>query len=241
MTLNPSFRILSRGSKLARLQVDEALPLLEKAFPQTEFIVDVLETIGDRDLATPLTDASVPSDFFSRELDEAQIRGDADLVIHSAKDLPDPLPEGLILAAMLPARDTRDALVVREGADLSTGGVIGTSSPVREKAILELYPKAKCASIRGDIYRRLAQVDEGAYDAVIIAGCALQRIGLEDRITEWLDYETTPLQGRLAVTVRSDRTDLLLALREIDVRRSAGLVAMVGCPAPMPDCWEACP
>jgi uroporphyrinogen III methyltransferase/synthase len=224
-------RILSRGSKLARLQVEEALPLLAKAFSETRFIVDVLETIGDRDLAIPLTDASVPTDFFSRELDEAQLRGEVDLVIHSAKDLPDPLPEGLTLAAMLPARDTRDSLVIRKGADLTKGGVIGTSSPVREKAILELYPEATCASIRGDIFRRLAQVDEGDYDAVIIAGCALQRLGLENRITEWLDYETTPLQGRLAITVRSDRTDLLTALREIDIRNSAGLVAMVGCPA----------
>lgn len=207
------------------------MPFLAEAFPGSDFKVDVLETIGDRDLATPLTDASVPSDFFSRELDEAQIRGDADLVIHSAKDLSGPLPEGLTLAAMLPARDTRDALVVREGAGLSKGGVIGTSSPVREKAILDLYPEAVCRSIRGDIGRRLAQMDAGGYDAVIIAGCALQRLGLEHRITEWLDYETTPLQGRLAITVRSDRTDLNSALRVIDVRRSAGLVAMVGCPA----------
>jgi uroporphyrinogen III methyltransferase/synthase len=226
-----SLRILSRGSRLARLQVEEALPLLAQAFPETEFKVDALKTIGDRDLATPLTDASVPSDFFSRELDEAQIRGEVDLVIHSAKDLPEPLPDGLVLAAMLPSRDTRDALVIREGADLARGGVIGTSSPVREKAILDLYPQATCKSIRGDIGRRLAQLDEGGYDAVIIAGCALQRLGLEERITEWLDYETTPLQGRLAITVRSDRSDLISALRGIDVRATVGLVAMVGCPA----------
>lgn len=231
MTHLPTLRILSRGSRLARLQVEEALPVLANAFPETEFEVDVLETVGDRDLATPLTDATVPADFFSRELDQAQIRGDVELVVHSAKDLPEILPEGLTLAAMLPARDTRDALVIREGADLTRGGVIGTSSPVREKAILELYPKIGCASIRGDIYRRLAQMDEGGYDAVIIAGCALQRLGLEHRITQWLDYETTPLQGRLAITVRSDRADLISALREIDVRRTAGLVAMVGCPS----------
>lgn len=231
MTLPPALRILSRGSRLARLQVEEALSLLAGAFPNTDFAVDVLKTIGDRDLTTPLTDASVPADFFSRELDEAQRNGEADLVVHSAKDLPECMPEGLTLAAMLPARDTRDALVIREGADLSKGGVIGTSSPVREKAVLELYPRAECRSIRGDIGRRLAQLDEGGYDAVIIAGCALQRLGLEHRVTEWLEYETTPLQGRLAITVRADRADLITALSAIDVRRSAGLVAMVGCPA----------
>lgn len=224
-------RILSRGSPLARLQVDEALPALRRALPQTDFIADFLATIGDRDQKTALTDPSVPTDFFTRELDRAQLEGSADLVIHSAKDLPDPLPEGLVLAAMLPARDTRDALVVREGADLSKGGVVGTSSPVREAAIRERYPDIVCRPIRGGIGRRIDQTLAGDYDAVIIAGCALQRLGWEDHISEWLDYETTPLQGRLAITLRADRTELIHALAAIDVRRTAGLVALVGCPA----------
>lgn len=224
-------RILSRGSPLARLQVDEALPSLRSVFPDTDFRVEIAETIGDRDQKTALTDATVPTDFFTRELDHAQLSGEIDLVIHSAKDLPDPLPEGLTVAAMLPARDTRDILVVREGVDLSNGGVIGSSSPVREAAIREKFPKAECKAIRGSIGRRLEQVDDGSYDALITAGCAMQRLGLEDRITEWLDYETTPLQGRLAITVRSDRKDLLEPLKRIDVRRTAGLVALVGCPA----------
>lgn len=223
-------RILSRASELARLQVDEALPFLIQALPQAAFVVDAMETIGDRDLVTPLTDTSVPQDFFSRELDRAQRDGEVDLVIHSAKDLPDPMPEGLVIAAMLPARETRDALVIREGVDLKEGGVIGTSSPVREAAMRKLYPNTTFKSIRGDIAQRLAQVNEG-YDAVIIAACALERLGLSDHISEWLDYETTPLQGRLAITVSEDRPELIRALRVVDVRRNAGLVALVGCPA----------
>jgi len=223
--------ILSRGSPLARLQVDEALPALRSVFPDTDFRVDILETVGDRDQKTALTDATVPQDFFTRELDRAQLDGEADLVIHSAKDLPVPLPKGLELAAMLPGQDPRDALVVREGVDLTRGGVIGTSSPVREAAIRERYPNITCKPIRGSIGKRIAQVDDGDYDAVIIAGCALQRLGWEDQITEWLDYETTPLQGRLAITVASGRADLLEPLRALDVRRTAGLVALVGCPA----------
>lgn len=224
-------RILSRSSPLARLQVEEALPALQRAFPDAEFVSETTPTLGDRDLATPLTDASVPTDFFTRELDRAQLEGETDLVIHSAKDLPDPLPEGLVVAAMLPAKDPRDALVIRPGADLTQGGVIGTSSPVREAAIQTLYPNTTCKAIRGSIGQRIEQTEAGDYDAVIIAGCALQRLGWEDRISEWLDYETTPLQGRLAITVRADRNDLISALASIDVRRTAGLVALVGCPA----------
>jgi len=231
VTERQQLRILSRGSPLARLQVDEAMPALEHALPGRTFEVDILETVGDRDLTTPLTDPSIPTDFFTRELDQAQMEGRVDLVIHSAKDLPDPMTEGLVIAAMLPAQDTRDALVLRDGVDLSAGGVIGTSSPVREAAIKTLYPDITCKAIRGSIGQRVDQTDAGDYDAVIIAGCALQRLGMEDRIDEWLDYETTPLQGRLAITVRESDHELRQALAAIDVRRTAGLVALVGCPA----------
>lgn len=230
MTPPTSIRILSRASQLARLQVDEALPHLVQALPDADFVVDAMETIGDQDLETPLTDKTIPTDFFSRELDRAQLAGEVDIVIHSAKDLPVPLADGMVIAAMLPAKETRDALVIRKGVTLTEGGVIGTSSPVREAAMRKLYPKTTFKSIRGDIGQRLAQLGEG-YDAVIIAACALERLGLEDRISEWLDYETTPLQGRLAITVAKDRPDLISALGKIDIRKQAGLVALVGCPA----------
>jgi uroporphyrinogen III methyltransferase/synthase len=224
-------RLLSRTSPLALIQVGEVMPWLEKAFPGGVFESEGLETIGDQDLVTSLTDPSVPTDFFTRELDRRQLEGKTDIVVHSAKDLPDPMPKGITIAAMLPARDTRDALCVREGVDLTQPFVIGTSSPVREAAVLQLYPHATCKPIRGSIGQRLEQMDDGSYDAVLIAGCALQRLNMEDSITEWMDYETTPLQGRLALTVAENRTDLVAALQAIDVRRTAGLVALVGCPA----------
>ena len=229
--MSTTLRILSRKSPLARLQADEALPSLRRAFPDAAFKISTLDSLGDQDLKTPLTDPSVPTDFFTRELDAAQLRGDTDLVIHSAKDLPSPLPEGIIIGALLPARETRDALCLRPGVDLSRGGTIGTSSPVRETFIRKAYPHVNCKAIRGTIGQRLQQMDQGDYDAVIIAACALQRLGWDDRIHTLLDYETTPQQGRLAITICSDRTDLLQPLQGIDVRRSAGLVALVGCPA----------
>lgn len=227
----PPLRLLARGSPLSRLQCTEALPTLQQAFPGRTFTQTFRSSLGDTDLKTPLTDPAVPGDFFTRELDEALLAGEADLVVHSAKDLPVPLREGLVPAAFFPARDTRDALCVRPGTDLARGGVVGTSSPVREAEIRKQYPAITCKSIRGTIGQRLAQMDAGEVDAVIIAACALQRLGWDGRIHSFLDYETTPLQGRLAVTVRADRQDLIDALRSVDVRRHAGLVALVGCPA----------
>jgi len=229
--LSLTLRIAARSSPLSRLQVVEATPALKRVWPEAEFECRFLESIGDIDQKTALTDASVPQDFFTRELDDLQRKGEIDLVLHSAKDLPQPISEGLCIAAMLPARDTRDSLVIREGVDLSEGGRIGTSSPLREAEIRKRYPKIECKPIRGSIGRRLEQLDAGDYEAVIIAGCALQRLGIDDRISEWLDYETTPLQGRLAITVAADRQDLIHALKKLDVRRQAGMVALMGCPA----------
>jgi hydroxymethylbilane synthase len=229
--MSSDLRILARGSPLSRMQLEEALPLLRRAFPGRAFVAAFVESLGDRDQQTALTDPSIPSDFFTRELDQAQLDGRTDLVVHSAKDLPSPLPDGLVIAALFPARDTRDALILRTGVDLRNGGRVGTSSPGREAEIRKLYPHIVCKPIRGTIGRRLEQLDAGDYDAVIFAGCALQRLGLAARISEWLDYETTPQQGRLAITVRADRHDLIDALRPFDVRQTAGLVALVGCPA----------
>ena len=225
------YTVLSRNSPLARLQVDEALPTLQACFSNATIRRVDTPTIGDSDLTTPLTDPSIPDDFFTREIDESLLRGDADFAVHSSKDLPSTQREGLIVAALLPAADTRDALSVRPGVDLSNGGVIGTSSPKREEEIRALYPKIECKPIRGCIQQRLDQMDAGDYDAVIIAACALHRLGLHDRIAEMLDYETTAQQGRLAITCREDRKDLIQAFKHIDVRRTSGMVALVGCPA----------
>jgi hypothetical protein len=135
--------------------VEEALPALRRALPEAEFVAEIVETIGDRDLKTSLTDERVPTDFFTRELDQAQLSGEIDLVIHSAKDLPDPMPEDLVVAAMLPARDTRDVLILRPDESVDDVRVIGTSSPVREARMRERFPDAVCKPIRGGIGRRI--------------------------------------------------------------------------------------
>lgn len=224
-------RIASRQSPLALLQVGEALESIAPFLPEgVEIERHSSSTIGDKDLVTPLTDASIPADFFTRELDQALLAGEIDLVIHSAKDLPEEIPDGITLACLLPARDVRDALVLRPGLE-GEPSVFGTSSPRREAYILEHFPGATIKPIRGSIQQRIEQTDAGDYDAVIIAACALDRLDLSDRIHSYFDYEPTPNQGRLAITVRSGDKDLLRRLQRADVRRTAGMVALIGCPA----------
>ena len=225
-------RVVTRSSRLALAQTAEALQSLRRILPDTRFDVQPLTSPGDRDLKTPLTDPSVPDDFFTRDLDDVLLNGNGDLAVHSAKDLPEAMRPELTVAALLPARDIRDALVVAAGRSTDDAiRIIGTSSPKREEQIRALYPEAETKPIRGTIDQRLAQLDAGEYDAIIVAACALERLDLAERINTYLPYEPAPQQGRLALVTRAADTKLNKALRVLDVRRNAGLVAIVGCPA----------
>ena len=226
--MQDQLNIVTRSTPLAIAQVEEALVALRAALPHVHWEIRRHTTPGDRDLETPLTDADVPDDFFTRDLDDALIRGEGDLAIHSAKDLPRHMRPELCVAALLPARDIRDALVSRAGTEPR---VIGTSSPSREAFIRQHFPAAQTKPIRGSIGQRLEQLDRGDYDAVIIAACALERLGWADRITHYLDTDPAPQQGRLALVVCADQHALIEALAPLDIRRQAGLVALVGCPA----------
>ncbi len=227
-----TYVIASRESPLALVQVDEALAAITPCFPAgTTFERKSVSTPGDRDLKISLTDPAIATDFFTRDLDRMQLNGEADLVVHSAKDLPDPLPAGLVIAALLPARDIRDALVIASGKTLETVRVIGSSSPKRNTELARLHANWELKPIRGSIQQRIDQVDRGDYDAAVVAACALERLGLSSRIASYLPWDPTPNQGRLAITVREDRQDLREALRTIDVRENTGLVVLLGCPA----------
>jgi len=233
--MNPAgatLTIATRQSPLALAQVDEVRPRLLALFPPgTTLVVQAQKTPGDRDQATALTDPAVPEDFFTRDLDRSLLEGRADLAVHSAKDLPATPVPGLCVVALLPARDIREALVIRPGLAESAIRTIGTSSPRRETELRKWMPNAELKPVRGAIHQRLARLDAGDYDAMVVAACALERLGLAARISTYLPFEPRPQQGRLALVVRADRHDLIQALRVLDVRRHAGLVALVGCPA----------
>lgn len=224
--------IASRESALAIAQIHEALPFLKSALPHgIHFDILTCSTPGDRDLATPLADPNLAQDFFTRDIDLLLLEGKADIAIHSAKDLPNPIPPGLTIAAMLPARDIRDALVIRNGITETDVKVVGSSSPKRNEELSRLFPVWDLKPVRGTIQARLKQLDEGQYDAVVIAACALERLQLEKRINRFLPWDPTPNQGRLAIVAREKDSNVIACLQPLDVRENAGMVVLLGCPA----------
>jgi len=226
-------KVISRNSPLALVQVKETFAL----YPALEYELISVSSFGDKRKDISLLE-NPPADIFTRELDEAVLSGTADVAVHSAKDLPFPLPAGLEVLALLKEFDQTDSLVSRNHLTLNNlpaGARVGTSSPTRKQELLALRPDLTVVSIRGTIAERVALVDSGHIDALIVATCALKRLGLADRIAEILPFETHPLQGLLAVVGAADRDDLKRIFAPNDVRRQYGRVTLVGFGPGSPD------
>lgn len=225
--MNKKIRVIARGSRLSRLQVEEVF----KNFPELAYEIKYLESYGDKNQQISLLNGEAPADIFTRELDDAIRQGDADIAIHSAKDLPYPLPEDIEVIALFPAFDTTDSLVSRDHrklAELPAGSIIGTSSPLRKKGLNELRPDLTIKGIRGCIEERVQQVKDGKYDAAIVATCALKRLGMEDEIAEVLPFPTHPLQGFLAITAKKGSQDLKQAFASKSILDKQGTASLVG-------------
>ena len=225
--MNKKIRGIARGSRLSRLQVEEVF----KNFPELAYEIKYLESYGDKNQQISLLNGEAPADIFTRELDDAIRQGDADIAIHSAKDLPYPLPEDIEVIALFPAFDTTDSLVSRDHkklAELPAGSIIGTSSPLRKKGLNELRPDLTIKGIRGRIEERVQQVKDGKYDAAIVATCALMRLGMEDEIAEVLPFPTHPLQGFLAITALKESQALQQAFASKSILDKQGSVSLVG-------------
>ncbi len=225
--MNKKIRVIARGSRLSRLQVEEVF----KNFPELAYEIKYLESYGDKNQQISLLNGEAPADIFTRELDDAIRQGDADIAIHSAKDLPYPLPEDIEVIALFPAFDTTDSLVSRDHrklAELPAGSIIGTSSPLRKKGLNELRPDLTIKGIRGCIEERVQQVKDGKYDAAIVATCALMRLGMEDEIAEVLPFPTHPLQGFLAITAKKGSQALQQAFASKSILDKQGSVSLVG-------------
>lgn len=231
--MNKKIRVIARGSRLSRLQVEEVF----KNFPELAYEIKYLESYGDKNQQISLLNGEAPADIFTRELDDAIRQGDADIAIHSAKDLPYPLPEDIEVIALFPAFDTTDSLVSRDHrklAELPAGSIIGTSSPLRKKGLNKLRPDLTIKGIRGCIEERVQQVKDGKYDAAIVATCALKRLGMEDEIAEVLPFPTHPLQGFLAITALKE-SGLKQAFASKSILDKQGSVSLVGFGPGAPD------
>jgi len=207
----------TRPSRLALLQVDE----IKKRFPEIDFEVVPLVTEGDKDKHTPLV-FKEGSNFFTYEIEQALINKEIDVAIHSAKDLAEDMPSELMIAALTKSISIFDCLVSRDRltlAGLPRKARIGTSSKNRSAGIKGYRPDLEPAAIRGNIEERLRKLDEGEYEAIIVAHAALLRLGLTERITEIIPLaiiEPHPLQGRLAIQARRDRYELIELFKVID-------------------------
>lgn len=221
-------KIGSRSSPLAQAQVREVLALLARKGRKPAFEAVTFSTKGDDDKKTSLLGGAA-DDFFTDTLDRALLNNEIDVAVHSAKDLPKHLQSGLKIFALTPALDNSDALVARAiSSKLPNGSRIGTSSLLRKEQILALNPTFEIVDIRGTIQERLKLLKDGKFDAVIVATCALKRLGLEKEIREILPWEGTPLQGQLAIVGRAKDTELEKYFSVIDVRRKYGKVTLVG-------------
>lgn len=219
-------KVIARSSKLSLLQVDELFSL----YPRLAYELETLSSFGDKNKHISLMD-SIDSDFFTREMDQAILNKNADIAIHSAKDLPYPLPLGLELYCLSEADDKTDSLVSKNKVtleELPTGAKIGTSSKKRKEELLKLRPDLTVVSIRGTIEERISKLDEGKIDALIVATCALKRLALSNRISQVLPFKTHPLQGNLAVIGSKQNISLKATFEKHDIRQNYGKVTLVG-------------
>ena len=212
-------RLATRGSVLALAQARVVADRLQAAGAPVEIVP--MRTEGDRRAEARLA-AVGGKGLFVREIEEALLRGDADVAVHSLKDLPAETPRGLILAVFPEREDPRDVIVRREpgGLDaLPRGAVVGTSSPRRRAIVLSLRPDLAVAPIRGNVDTRLAKLATGQWDAVLLAAAGLRRLGIAPRhLTPLAPEVFVPAvgQGVLGVQARADDAATLAALRALD-------------------------
>ncbi len=198
-----------RVSPLALKQAQE----LQQLIPEVSLEIIPIKTSGDEDRVTPLADRE-ESDFFTDAIEKALLDRRIDIGIHSAKDLEKNMPQGLAIIALTKSISPDECLVSRANLtlrQLPQGARVATSSRKRREAILRFRPDLKIVDIRGNIEERLAQLDSGKFEALIVAHAALLRLGYEQRIAEIIPQEIIPahpLQGRLAVQACKERKDL---------------------------------
>lgn len=195
--------IASRGSKLALWQARWVAAQLTAAGHECR--IEIVRTTGDKITDVPLAMVGTKG-LFTKEIEEALLDGSADLAVHSLKDLPTELPEGLVLAAVPEREDPRDAVVGKRLADLPKGAKVGTSSLRRAAQLRRLRPDLVVESVRGNLDTRLRKLDEGQYDAILLAAAGLIRLGWEERIAEILEPEqmcSAVGQGALAIETRT--------------------------------------
>ena len=213
-------RVGTRGSKLALRQTGEVVRQLLAAYPGVEFQVVTITTSGDKRADAPMPSLGVGA--FIKEIERSLLEGSIDLAVHSLKDLPTRITDGLTLGAVLRRGDPRDVLVNRWGSTLTqlpSGARIGTSSPRREAQVKHMRPDVQVVPIRGNVETRVEKSVGADYDGAVLAAAGLDRLEMADRISEYLEpkeFVPAPGQGALAVETRSDDARAMEMVSHID-------------------------
>ncbi len=216
--MTETIRIATRKSPLALWQAEHVADALRAAHPGLQVEILGMSTQGDKILDTPLAKIGGKG-LFVKELETRMLEGDADIAVHSMKDVPVELPEGLHLPVIMQREDPRDAFVSNRHAsldELPEGAVVGTSSLRRQCQLADRRPDLQIRSLRGNVNTRLRKLDEGEYDAVILAAAGLIRLGFAERIRSPIDpADSLPAigQGAVGIECRADdaRVNALLA------------------------------
>lgn len=239
-------RVGTRESKLAIAQAKIVVDLIKSRHPDIELEILGISTSGDKMLDRRL-DTIGGKGLFIKELENALLDNRIDIAVHSMKDVPVFLADGLIIAAVSRREDARDALVTVDGTplrDLKQGAVIGTSSVRRELQVLEKRPDLKVKTLRGNVLTRLDKLLNNEYDALILAAAGLKRLGLEEKCTQYFGVdEMIPAvgQGIIAIETRADEdTSYLMdsvhsseAALQLDAEREFMIKLNGGCSTPI--------
>jgi len=216
-------RIGTRGSKLALWQADFIKSELLRHFPDIDTSITVIKTKGDKLLDSPLSEIGGKG-VFVKEIEESLLNNSIDIAVHSLKDLPSVLPNGLVIGAITKRQHPSDAVISKENKklnELSPGARIGTGSLRRKAQILNIYPELEIVALRGNVETRIKKLNAENLDAVILAVAGLQRMGFENEISQILDpniFIPAPGQGVIAVESReNDRStqEILNVIRDL--------------------------
>jgi len=217
-----AIRIATRASQLALAQANQVKHRLSLIAPDRPVLIVEISTKGDRDTSDFLYQSNSVG-FFTSEVERALLSGQADVAVHSLKDLPTAITKGLVISA-IPQREQVNDVVVAEAPiaslhDLATHAVVGTSSVRRITQLKLIRPDLECRPLRGNIETRLRKVQEGQVDAIVIAQAGLNRLGLSDRIALALppeEFIPAPGQGALAIQTRQDDVELCQLVAQLD-------------------------
>jgi len=237
----------TRSSRLALWQADEVRSALERNYPGLKVNVVTRQTLGDKALDKALSKIG-DKGLFTKEIEAGLEDGSLDVAVHSLKDLPTTLPKGLIIGGVLPRGEVRDVFISRDGRKLhefAHNDRIGTSSLRRQAQLLHFNPELKIVDIRGNVESRLRKMEEGHCEGVVLAGAGVVRLGLGDRITEYLSPEIllpAVSQGAVAMQIREQDSEMsemiqsvtdLLDMHAVSVERMFLKTVEGGCQVPV--------